>query len=235
MGCAFSFSKSTNMYVQEISIKVNSDVDKNLVIDEFSWLMAQFHRNGQVLNGSQTQFINGSQIVALPYTLERDSLSKKYFNSYVTRQIKRVESLCDSRFSFRTIGTDYENSDETCSCGQTNAYFLSALYLSRDSAITCGNCHKSVPLYRLPKLQDDSYVSILNWQLSSMICDGLETINLDNPDFPPLSSPMIKAVQKQGLEICREIEAKTNIPTHLATARAQKKTKLQSKREFSQA
>lgn len=203
------------MYIQEISIDISPDLDADLMIDEFNWLMSSYHKNGQILSGAQTQFLSGRKIICLPYSLERDSLEAKNNNSHVNKQIKRLEELCQSQLIFRTVGTDYESHNEVCSCVHHESFYLRALSFSRDSAIICGTCRLSVPLYKLPKTDDDNYISILNWQLSSMICDGLEIINLNNSDIPSVPNSLLVAFDKLGFEICQKIENLSGVKTRL--------------------
>jgi hypothetical protein len=40
------------MYVQEITLEISPDLEMELMIDEFNWLMSNYHKNGQVANGA---------------------------------------------------------------------------------------------------------------------------------------------------------------------------------------
>ncbi|MBS3913984.1 MAG: DUF2310 family Zn-ribbon-containing protein [Bacteroidetes bacterium] len=203
------------MYIQEITLELTPDLDADLMVDEFNWLMASFHRNGQVLSGAQSQFLTGNRIVCLPYTLEKDSLARKYNNEEVNKQLKRLENLCQNPISYRTIGVDYKNGNGTCQCENASSYVLTAFSFSKDSAVMCGECRLSIPLYRLPKTNEGNYTSILNWQLSSQIVDGLEIINLNDSTFPSVGKNIIKVLKETGRQLCKEIEIKSGIPTTL--------------------
>lgn len=203
------------MYIQEITLELTPDLDADLMMDEFNWLMASYHRNGQVLSGSQTQFISGNRIICLPYTLEKDSLARKHNNDDVNRQLKRLEQLCQNPIVYRTIGVDYKNSERVCECQVPHSYVLTAVSFSKDSAVMCGECRQSVPLYRLPKTDGSNYASVLNWQLSSQIIDGLEIINLNNNAFPSVGKNIIKVLREDGQELCKKIETLSGVPTSL--------------------
>jgi predicted nucleic acid-binding Zn ribbon protein len=202
------------MYIHEITLNLSPDLDADLLVDEFNWLMSSYHKNGQILSGAQTQYITGRKIICLPYTLEEDSLSAKYNNSHVNKQVKRLEDLCNAKIEFRIIGNSSEHHNEVCTCKSQSAYYLTALSFSRDSGVMCGDCRLSVPLYKLPKTDDDNYTSILNWQLSSMICDGFDIINLKT-EIPSLPNSVLLSLDKLGFEICENIELKTGIKTRL--------------------
>ena len=122
------------MYVQEITLQISPDLEMELMLDEFNWLMSNFHKNGQVANGGHTQLIVGQKIVSMPYTPEKDSLDAKYHNSHVIKQIERLETLCQSKLQIRTIGTDGTHA-EVCSCSSSSSHLLGAFCFSRDSAL----------------------------------------------------------------------------------------------------
>ena len=202
------------MYVQEITLQISPDLEMDLMLDEFNWLMSNFHKNGQVANGGHTQFIVGQKIVSMPYTPEKDSLEAKHHNSFVVKQIERLETLCQSKLQIRTIGAD-GNHAEVCSCKSSSSHLLGAFCFSRDSAVICGDCRLIIPLYRLPKTEDDSYLSIINWQLSTMVLDGFETINLKNNGVPNISKSHLNALDKLGFEVCERLEKLTGVKTRL--------------------
>ncbi len=203
------------MYVQEITLDVSPDLEMDLMIDEFNWLMSNYHKNGQIANGGHTQLVLGNRIACLPYTLERDSLDRKYNNIHVNKQLKRLEDLCGKKLDIKTLGTNNPGHNEVCSCTKPSGYMLTALFFSRDSAIMCSDCRLSVPLYRLPKTEDESYMSILNWQLSSMVIEGYEIINLKNEKVPELSNNYLTAIDELGMDVCARIEQSTGITTRL--------------------
>jgi predicted nucleic acid-binding Zn ribbon protein len=215
--------KQKRMYIQEITLDITPDLDADLMIDEFNWLMSNYHKNGQILSGAQTQFLSGNKIVCLPYTLEKDSLDAKFNNSHVNKQIKRLRDLCNADLKIRVLGTDYNSNNETCSCTSHSTFLLSALSFTRDSAVMCGDCRLSLPLYRLPKTDDDNYTSILNWQLSTMICDGFEIINLNTKKIPSLPENILLALDKQGYALCEKLEHLTGVKTRLLHKLAQDK------------
>lgn len=203
------------MFIQEITLEISHDLDMDLIVDEFNWLMAAYHKNGQLLNGAQTQFLSGRKIISLPYTLERDSLNKKFNNKAVNNQLSRLEKLCQAKLNFRTVGTDYSTHNSACSCQTHSMFYLTSFGFSRDSAVLCGSCRLTVPLYKLPKTSGDTYEDIINWQISTMICDGLETINLKNDNIPSLPNNYLLAFDKMGFKVCSRIEELTGVKTRL--------------------
>ena len=89
------------MYIQEISLEINSNIDKNDIVDEFGILMSHYRGNGQIQGNIQTEYITGNKIIRLPYTLEENSLESKINNFYVDRQTKKIEELCNSKIHIK--------------------------------------------------------------------------------------------------------------------------------------
>lgn len=221
------------MYIQEITLELSPDIDQELLLDEFNWLMSSYHKSGQVANGGYTQFISGNKIVALPYTLEKESLNPVHSNSHVNKQVKRLETLCGAAPTYRTIGTDSSKDNETCTCKRPSSILLTALSFSKDSALVCGDCRLSMPLYRIPKTDDDTYSSVINWQLNNQIVDGMDIINLNN-EVPAMSPAFLAAVDQLGFKICSHIEELTGIKTRLMQRQAKEKSQVKSRKSNSQ-
>ncbi|KRT16533.1 DNA-binding protein [Pedobacter ginsenosidimutans] len=179
------------MYIQEISIDIKTKLDKDELIDEFGILMS-----------------------CLPFTLEKNSLDRKFNNFYVNRQTKKIEDLCNSRLRYKTIGKSYDSYKSPCKCKKSHFYILITNYITIESPLTCGACNKSVPLYRLPIYYDHGYMPILRWETNYISCDRLQ-MNCEIGERWALNQMQeIKSqLSKQGLEICRKIEELTSIPT----------------------
>ena len=89
------------MYIQEISLQINSDTDKSDILDEFGILMSHYRGNGQIQGNIQTEYLTGNKLIGLPYTLEENSLDGKINNFYVDRQSKKIEELCNSKIHIK--------------------------------------------------------------------------------------------------------------------------------------
>ena len=81
------------MYIQQISIDINSTHNINEIIDEFGLLLSFYRGNGQTQGYKESQFYKNNKIVCLPYSLEKDSLLTCFNNFYVNQQIKKIEEL----------------------------------------------------------------------------------------------------------------------------------------------
>nr|WP_315402725.1 DUF2310 family Zn-ribbon-containing protein [uncultured Sphingobacterium sp.] len=202
------------MFIQKISIIIKTKVNKDKLYDEFNLLLSYYRGNGQTQGNIESQYIKRNKIVSLPYTLEKKSLSKKYNNKYVQDQIDKIEKLSGSRISIKNLGKTSSEYKKPCICCKSEFYILITNYISIHSPLTCGTCNKSVPLYKLPKFYDFGYMPILSWETNYQACDSLQmncevgerwSLNQMQETKSPLS--------KQGLDICKQIEEQTTIPT----------------------
>lgn len=203
------------MYIQEVSIEIKTDINKNDVIDEFWLLMNCYRANGQKQGGIESQYITGNTVIALPSTLEKDSLDPKYNNIHISEQIQILEELCNSQIQFRLVGEDYEDHHTVCDCHTSEFYILMTNYTTIESPINCGTCYWSVPLYRLPKYWDDEYLKILSWETDYICCDRLQ-MNCWVWNYWGVNQmqKVDSYLSKQGIEICKRIEELTSIPTY---------------------
>ena len=203
------------MYIQEISIEINSEFNREELVYEFGSLMVNYRNSGQTQGLIESQFIDNTKIVCLPSTLETNSLDKEYNNFYVDKQSKRIEELCNSELKFKIVGKSFENYTTPCKCFKSEFYILTTNYATTESPLTCGNCNKSIPLYRLPKYYDEGYQPILSWESNYIACDRLQ-MNCEVGERWALNQmeKLDSALSKQGLKICRKIEELTQITTY---------------------
>ena len=203
------------MYIQEISIDIKSKVNKNELIDEFQMLMSFYRGSGQTQGRIESQYITDNKIVCLPYTLEKNSLGRKYNNFYVKKQTKKLEELCKSSLLFKTVGKSYSSYKTPCTCKKSSFFILITNYTSIDSPLTCGTCNRSVPLYRLPVYYDYGYMPILSWETNYISCDRLQMNCAVGERWALNQMQEIKSpLSKQGLKICKKIEELTSIPVY---------------------
>lgn len=203
------------MYIQEISIDIKTKVNKNTLVDQFQWLMSSYRNSGQTQGRIESQYIIDNKIVCLPYTLEKNSLARKYNNFYVNNQTKKLEELCNSTLQFRTVGKYYNSYKTPCACKKSDFYILTTNYTSIDSPLTCGTCNRSVPLYRLPVYHDYGYLPILSWETNYISCDSLQMNCAVGERWALNQMQDLKSqLSKQGFKICKRIEELTSIPTY---------------------
>ncbi|HQU82934.1 MAG TPA: DUF2310 family Zn-ribbon-containing protein [Pyrinomonadaceae bacterium] len=129
--------------------------------------------------------------------------------------MKKIEKLCGSTFEIKTVGKTYASYKTACKCRESDFYILITNYITILSPITCGNCFKPVPLYKLPKYNGYDYIPILSWETNYISCDSLQ-MNCEVGERWALNQmqEVTSQLSKQGLEICKKIEELTNVPTY---------------------
>lgn len=203
------------MFTQEISVSVNSNADLNQVIEEFFFLMCSYRANGQTLGRVESNYINGNKIVFMPFTHEEDSLNKRYNNFYVNDRTQKLEKLCNSSIEYRIAGSITVDDEAPCQCKAPRSYTLLTNGFTIASPINCGECNRSVPLYRLPKYNDHGYLQILSWETNYQACDRLQ-MNCEVGERWALNQmqELTSQLSKQGLKICRQLEELTSLPVY---------------------
>ncbi|NQX38695.1 Predicted nucleic acid-binding protein, contains Zn-ribbon domain [Pedobacter steynii] len=203
------------MYIQEIQVEIKSKADKDEIFEEMSFLTHYYRGNGQSQGRIESQYIAGSKIICLPFTLEKDSLDRKYNNFYTDRQREKIEQLCDTKIQIKTVGKTCETYNSACNCKKSDFYILITNYITIESPICCGTCHQSVPLYRLPKYADHGYAPILSWESNYISCDTLQMNCEVGERWASNQMEDLKStLTKQGLKICRTLESLTHTPVY---------------------
>lgn len=183
-------------------------------MEELSLLLAFYRGNGQTQGKIESQYIHSNKMVALPFTLEKDALEQCFNNVYVNRQLAKIEALCAAKWSIKTIGKTHTSYQGACTCQQPAFYLLITNYSTIDAPLTCGSCNQSVSLYQLPAYYDHGYMPILSWATNYSACDNLQ-MNCEVGEEWALDQmqEVDSQLSKQGLELCKKIEALTAVPT----------------------
>lgn len=151
--------------------------------------------------------------------IEKNSLNNKYNNKYVNERLNKLEEIFDLKIE--ELGEEINN--EVCSCKLPSWYMLHASYLEGETPVICGDCGKSVPLYRLPKIMgQEEYFQELNWQRDYQNVDNLYVSCLsDRFTYRQMSNPNSQ-LSKKGRKICHEFEKSTNKPFYYYLANLKK-------------
>lgn len=203
------------MFVQQVSIEINSDADPDEVIDQFVLLDAYYRDNGQIQGATHMAYLAGDTVFGLHYTLEENSLDRREDNFYVNKQVELLEKNCRSKLKIETIGRTYLSPPQVCTCKQPEFYILYTTYVSLTSPVKCGTCWGAVPLYRLPIYDDHGYVPILNWETNYISCDSLQ-MNCKVGEQWALKQMLAPNSQlsQQGRKICGRVAELTKTPTY---------------------
>lgn len=181
--------------------------------EELLWdYLSSLYKNGQIMEDYNI-IEQDNKYVAIITLPEKVSLDNIYCNEYVRQYREKVTQ----RFEISNLeyfGKNI-NMEDVCTCNNPSWYLMYTDYARLESPISCGDCGKGVPLYRLPKYQDErEYYTMLEWQRAYnsfdrlymySICDRFILRHLNNP-----KSELFKI----GLDIRRDLEVKLHRPVY---------------------
>ena len=203
------------MYIQELSIEIKSDIEKEKLVDEFLYLLDCFRKSGQSQSDHEAFYISGNLLKCNIATLKKNSLDKKYNTEWVTNELNKLENLSSSKLQIKTLGTSYVNDESPCKCKKHDFLILYTHFLNNYGPLDCGTCFKPIPLYRLSKLDQTLRQEILAWENNYISCDNLQIFCTVGEKWATkqMSDPKSE-LSKQGIEICAKIKELTGIPTY---------------------
>lgn len=193
------------MYLYKVILTPNSSkfkMSKSIENIIFEY-MGVLYKNGQVMYNYEVVKEETSYCVYCKFP-EKTSLNKENNNRYVNEYYNKIKEIFKDELKY--IGDDIEE-DNICSCESTSWYMLYASYLEGETPIVCGDCGKSVPLYRLPKImRQEEYLQELYWQRDYQNIDSLYISGLsDRFTYRQMNNPDSQ-LSKNGREICSEFE-----------------------------
>ncbi|RSK44570.1 DNA-binding protein [Hymenobacter perfusus] len=208
-------NKQQIMFIQEVSLNIHG-ADPDDVYQEMDLLLGLYRQSGQKQGKVETQYTASGRIVALPYTLEVDSLATCYNNDYVNRQLDRLQELTGQAVHIQCMGaTGPEPLANVCQCPTTPFYLLHTDYVTLLSPVRCGGCNGSVPLYRLRCGGETSFYSLLSWETNYQSCDSLQmNCTVGERWATRQLSDIHSALSKEGRGLAAELEAVTGVPVY---------------------
>lgn len=135
---------SVKIILSPINPIANDDDVLDLFWDYFSCL----YKNGQILKNFEMIKTDDNFMVFVTLPAD-DALDENYNNTYVSKSFAKVQELFE--ISMEIIGENL-NYDKSCTCEKSSWYMLYTDYSKTDSPVICGDCHKTIPLYKLPHL-----------------------------------------------------------------------------------
>lgn len=201
------------MFINELTIEINSQADKNLLVDEFNYLLSTFYKNGQIEKQNLDCFIADNFIKSYVTTLDKNSLNKKYRNEYTNKQLIKIEKLCEAKIQHKIIGTSVDNFKGSCKCKNHSFFILYTHLFDNSSPVICGTCFKVKPLYTL-SLDEKTLYEILSWQDNYKSCDTLQLQSTVGEQWATKQMTEHNSqLSRQGLELCSKIKNTTGVST----------------------
>lgn len=180
----------------------------------FDLLLGAFRMNGQILDREQTIVSLEQQMDAYISAPANDAFETKFNNEWVRKHLEGIKSAGLSEPEFTELGKD-PHEPTACVCQISNSYLLFTTYLEIQSQVRCGNCFRPVPLYRLPRHENDEFNDVIRWSSNYKSCDSLFMHSGTGERFGYREMSRIdSSLTREGRKICTKIEQDTGKPTY---------------------
>jgi len=212
---------AASMYVHELSIDLAaSKIDRESLYDKATWLYSALYKNGQVQEYDNAIYFNGKQLVMVLTSIEKHSLSKKHGNVYVRKNRDSIEKICGSKIKTKLLGRQppYDR-EHLCRCVKPKSFYLQCSELNFGSPLSCGDCGKNVPIYRIPRSSDNfaekEYASLCSWDRSYKACYRLESLcGFGERWATRQMQEHDSGLSKEGRAVCKDISKHTGVPVY---------------------
>lgn len=180
--------------------------------DKMQWFLSSLCKNGQILFDYQNTVKFKNFYACRVVALEIDALSEKYGNKYTVQFLQEVDKCSISPPELIYIGENYDVED-CCSCKSPSHYILTTDCQSYTPPILCGDCKRSIPLYKFPKTYYDSeYYDLLGWQSVYQSCDRQFLEGIGGHHGYKMMHRVDSSLSKEALRYCRILEEKVEKP-----------------------
>ena len=188
--------------------------DSDEQLTAFSDLIGPLAQDGHILG-------DGHRIIALENELAlyaaipaEDALEKSNWNSWVTQSIEKLASVGLGDLELSILGPLHEEWP-ACACTDRTYLILYTNLFEIAPPVKCGDCRCPVPLYRLPRMEHDSFYRVRGWDSDYKSCDSLWLNSSTGGRFGARELERIdSSLSRCGLELCAELEASTGKPVY---------------------
>ena len=184
---------------------VNAEYCESLIWESFNAL----RKNGQVYENFQVVGEDGAYAV---YVIMpgADALDLGFCTEESVEIVKKLAAI----FSLKVISLgEAVTCEPSCECEAPSWYMMYSDLSTEESPIVCGDCGKSVPLYKLPAVLDkEGQSNFLNWQDQFKSIQKLDIYNYAS-DFTTaeIYTPTSR-INKMGRALCRATEGAKKVP-----------------------
>jgi len=185
------------------------EISEKTAFDMIEDYWGTLKNNGQVVGGFDV-FLNDGIIYLTTVIPTIESLSNRYNNNYVKERYEKLTKFFDVEFMLEGENIEYPSS---CVCEKPSWYFLYHQENTGDSPVICGDCHKPIPLYKLPYIfNEEEHYSVLSWYRAKTALFTLWEHGLwDRFTYGEISHHNSK-INREGRKICKEYEKKLGAP-----------------------
>ena len=186
------------------------EIGDEAVLEMIENYQSTLSNNGQIIGGYDVFSDNGSIFFAVVLP-EDDALSDAYCNDYVKKYRKKLDEFFDSELI--RVGDNLEYY-EPCACEKPSWYYLWSS-AHDESPLFCGECRRSVPLYKIPYREDEKeHYSITSWQNAYGNMSGLWIHSLWDRFTGGQIFKHDSKLNVEGRELCADYEKKLCVPVY---------------------
>jgi predicted nucleic acid-binding Zn ribbon protein len=186
--------------------------------------------NGQVCGCEWPITISGDVCRASVFIPEPSALDPRWDATYVRRAITELAAAGLARPECIVLGPDIASSG-ACACARPSSSILYTTYRSIEPPLCCGDCFRSIPLYRLPPTYDQEYSDVISWASDYQACDSLQMgcATLERAALRELSRHD-SSLSRRGRAVAEQITRQTAVPTYTYLYRGSGRSRAQERR-----
>jgi predicted nucleic acid-binding Zn ribbon protein len=138
-----------------------------------SSFIGSLYRNGAFVDAARNLVPLEDRARLYCITPAADAFDPRYYNKYCREDLEKMLALSRQPPDFRLLGKVIGLRD-CCECAAPAWYILFTTFLDDEPPVRCGDCGRPVPIYRLPKLEEEEEPgSIRQWASIYQACDRL--------------------------------------------------------------
>jgi len=182
--------------------------------EAFDFLLGAYRNDGHVLGRELITLSVGNRLEAYIQVPATDAFETRFANEWTTKALKGFQDAGLSDPEFVEIDGD-EIGTEACACQDRSSLILFTTYLQLSPPVSCGECFRPVPLYRLPRFSNGEFYEVITWQSNYQACDTLFMNSGPGEQFGYRQTTRVdSALTQQGRKLCRHFEDKLGMPTY---------------------
>lgn len=151
--------------------------------------------------------------VTVPF---QDSLEERWCSADVRAALERLQPHLKEPIHLSYVGEDFTYGDDCHDGGDTEYYVLKIHPHLRDMSPICdGDTEGNIPYYLLPTICEDTVGDLTKWETTYAAYDQLVfTTGIGEISAHKMLSNISSRLNRQGMSICRNLEAELERPVY---------------------
>lgn len=156
----------------------------------------------------------GDRLEAYVQIPASDAFDDRFASEWTTKALKGFQEAGLSGPEFVEID-GHEAGTEACGCHNWSSLILFTTYVQLSPPVSCGDCFRPIPLYRLPRFESGEFNEVIIWQSNYQACDTLFMNSGAGERFGYRQTSRVdSALTRQGRDLCKHFEDKIGKPTY---------------------